>query len=461
MMTETRKCDNCGVEFTGRSGILACPACLLELGLHQWASHDLDDSESTTDQDQVPTKKPPKPEELATQFPQLDIMDLIGHGGMGAVYKARQVRLDRLVALKIIVPDEAAKQGFAERFEREARSLAKLNHPHVVSVHDFGVADGIYYLIMEYVCGTDLRQLIQSKELSPESALAMIPQICNALQFAHDQGIVHRDIKPENILIDVQGNVKIADFGLAKLLERTPDYRTLTKTGQVVGTPHYMAPEQLERPLEVDHRADVYSLGVVFYEMLTGELPLGRFNLPSKSVQVDVRLDQVVLRALEREPGRRYQHVSEIGSEVTSLQGAGPKRTLERGDPSEMSEVLSNLFVLSATIPLVWFAIWWTETPWPLLAFCLPWILLGYAFEYVGGPLVSAVGAACFLAMIGLMGFSVWLTKDALAIAVLVPALGAFFFGSLCGEKDKTKRLAEQRSEQQNDQREWIQKRQT
>jgi len=419
---------------------------LLELGLHRWESQDLGDGESKTTRDHAPPKfKAPKPDELASRFPQLEILDLIGHGGMGAVYKARQVRLDRLVALKIIVPDAAAEPGFADRFEREARSLAKLNHPHVVTVHDFGFADGIYYLIMEYVSGTDLRRLIQSKELSPQSALAMVPQICDALQFAHDQGIVHRDIKPENILIDLQGNVKIADFGLAKLLEHTTDYRTLTRTGQVVGTPHYMAPEQMERPLDVDHRADVYSLGVVFYEMLTGELPLGRFSRPSKSVRVDVRLDQVVLRALEREPGRRYQHVSEIGSAVKSLYDAAPVTLFDyiRLPQFVTREALENLFIVSATIPLVWFAIWWTETPWPLLAFCLPWMGLGYAIEYVGGPLVSAVAAVCFLAMLGLIGFSVWLTKDPLAISVLLPAVGTFLFGRGWGEQEKKKRLEE------------------
>ncbi|MBC8874309.1 MAG: serine/threonine protein kinase [Planctomycetes bacterium] len=446
MTLQTRACDQCGVELSDRSDVSACPACLLELGLHRWESQDPGDSESAAAREQVPPKfKAPKPGELASRFPQLEILDLIGHGGMGAVYKARQVRLDRLVALKIIVPDAAAEPGFAERFEREARSLAKLNHPHVVTVHDFGVADGIYYLIMEYVSGTDLRHLIQSKELSPESALAMIPQICDALQFAHDQGIVHRDIKPENILIDLQGNVKIADFGLAKLLERTSDYRTLTGTGQVVGTPHYMAPEQLERPLEVDHRADVYSLGVVFYEMLTGELPLGRFNRPSKSVQVDVRLDHVVLRALEREPGRRYQHVSEIGSEVKSLHGAAPATLLEpeRLAQPAPEEFLISLIVVSATIPLVWFAIWWTATPWPLLAFCLAWLTLGCAVENAGGPLVWSMAAVCFLAMIGLIGFSVWLTKDAFPIAVLVPALVAWCMGLAIGQEEKKKRLAE------------------
>jgi tRNA A-37 threonylcarbamoyl transferase component Bud32 len=420
----------------------------LELGLHRWESQDLRDGESATDPDQtLPTFKAPKPEELASRFPQLEILDLIGHGGMGAVYKARQVRLDRLVALKIIVSDAP---GFAERFEREARSMAKLNHPHVVTVYDFGVADGIYYLIMEYVSGMDLRHLIQSKELSPELALVMIPQICDALQFAHDQGIVHRDIKPENILIDLQGNVKIADFGLAKLLERTSEYRTLTRTGQVVGTPHYMAPEQLERPLEVDHRADVYSLGVVFYEMLTSELPLGRFNRPSKSVRVDVRLDDVVLRALEREPERRYQHVSELGSEVKSLQGAAPMTLRDRVRLKQpmMREFLSSLFVASATIPLVWFGIWWTGTPWPLLAFCLPLMGLGYATGYFGGGPIEAATAVCFLAMMGLIAYSVWLTKDAIAIAVLLPATGAFIIGGVNGQQEKRKHLVEREKEQ-------------
>ena len=145
-----------------------------------------------------------------------------------------------------------------------------------------------------------------------------MPQICDALQFAHEAGIVHRDIKPENILLDAKGRVKIADFGLAKLLgDAGPQH--LTGTHQVMGTLHYMAPEQWERPRHVDHRADIYSLGVVFYEMLTGELPLGRFAPPSEKVQVDVRLDEVVLRALEKEPERRYQHASDVKTDVERI----------------------------------------------------------------------------------------------------------------------------------------------
>jgi serine/threonine protein kinase len=148
----------------------------------------------------------------------------------------------------------------------------------------------------------------------------IVPQICEALQFAHDEGIVHRDIKPENILLDKKGRVKIADFGIAKILGREQDV-AITETGGAIGTPHYMAPEQMEKPTTVDHRADIFSLGVVFYEMLTGELPLGKFAPPSCKVEVDVRLDDVVLRALEKDPERRYQHASSEGRRMWHVAG--------------------------------------------------------------------------------------------------------------------------------------------
>jgi serine/threonine protein kinase len=174
---------------------------------------------------------------------------------------------------------------------------------------------------MEFVDGVNLRQLQKAGRLSPREALQIVPQICDALQYAHDEGVVHRDIKPENVLVDRKGRVKIADFGLAKILGCDPEALRLTGEGQVMGTPHYMAPEQVEHPLTVDHRADIFSLGVVFYEMLTGELPLGKFQPPSRKVQVDVRLDDVVLHALEKEPERRYQQVSEVKSAVETISG--------------------------------------------------------------------------------------------------------------------------------------------
>src|SRR6266568_3633015 len=260
----------------------------------------------------------PSVEEVAKLFPHLEIIAFIGKGGMGAVYKACQPGLDRIVALKIIPPQTATGPGFIERFNREARALAKLNHPNIVAVHEFGQANGLPYFIMEFVDGLNLRQLERAGKLSPREALQIVPQICEALQFAHDEGIVHRDIKPENILLDKKGRVKIADFGIAKIMGRESD-AALTETKGAIGTPQYMAPEQVEKPQEVDHRADIFSLGVVFYEMLTGELPLGKFAPPSRKVEVDVRLDEVVLRSLEKEPERRYQQASEVKTALETI----------------------------------------------------------------------------------------------------------------------------------------------
>jgi tRNA A-37 threonylcarbamoyl transferase component Bud32 len=272
----------------------------------------------------------PSLEELAPLFPQLEILELLGQGGMGAVYKARQPRLDRLVALKILPSEAVRDPAFAERFEREARALARLNHPNIVSVYDSGKAGDLYYFVMEFIDGVNLRQLLRTSHILPREALQIVPQICDALQFAHDEGIVHRDIKPENILLDKRGRVKIADFGIAKLLGSKAVEYTLTGPWQVMGTAHYMAPEQMAKPQEVDHRADIYSLGVVFYELLTGQLPIGRFAPPSKKVQIDVRLDHIVLRALESEPERRYQHVSDVKTEVESIVGKLPPDVMRR-----------------------------------------------------------------------------------------------------------------------------------
>ena len=208
--------------------------------------------------------------------------------------------------------------SFEERFVREARTMARLDHPNIMRVYDVGHREGINYLVMEFVDGVTLRQTMAGGGLMPEEALSMVPRICGALQYAHDQGVVHRDIKPENILLNRSGAPKIADFGLALLTGPSTETR-LTQTAQVMGTPQYMAPEQIEHPGDVDHRADIYSLGVVFYEMLTGGLPVGRFPPPSQNVEVDVRLDQVVLRTLEKEPRLRYQQASELRAEVESL----------------------------------------------------------------------------------------------------------------------------------------------
>jgi tRNA A-37 threonylcarbamoyl transferase component Bud32 len=332
-MSDLALCPQCGAELPRGAGRQPCPACLMKMGLESWAAHAPQGPEETSAQVSSGAFQAPPVEELAPQFPHLEILELLGKGGMGAVYKARQKSLDRLVAIKIIHPEAAANPDFAERFNREAKALARLNHPNIVTVYDFGElpSDGegdadrpsrLYYFLMEYVDGANVRQMLRSGELKPQAALLLIPPLCDALQYAHDAGIVHRDVKPENILVDKTGRVKIADFGLAKLVEQGPQDVTLTAAHQAMGTLHYMAPEQMLRPQEVDHRADIYSLGVTLYEMLTGELPLGRFVPPSKRVQVDVRLDEVVLKALEREPSLRYQHASDVKSDLASISAA-------------------------------------------------------------------------------------------------------------------------------------------
>lgn len=262
---------------------------------------------------------PPTVDRLSELFPALEIIELLGAGGMGAVYKARQEGLDRIVALKILPEEFGHDVKFALRFTREARTLAKLNHPNIVSVYEFGHVHDTYYFLMEFVDGSTLRDVVRARELTSEHALAVVPHLCDALQFAHDKGVIHRDIKPENILIARDGSVKIADFGLSRILGTEDQPTALTGTHQIMGTPRYMAPEQLEGARSIDHRADIYSLGVVFYEMLTGELPIGRFEVPSRKVQIDVRLDDVVLRTLEKEPQRRYQRASDIKSDVQSI----------------------------------------------------------------------------------------------------------------------------------------------
>ena len=252
-MGTQKLCQNCRAPLTADAPRGLCPACLMKVGM----------ATGTADGPEQPGFTPPGIEELARKFPQLEIIEPIGRGGMGVVYKARQPRLDRFVALKILAREREKDPRFAERFTREAQALARLNHPNIVTVYDFGETDGLYYLLMEFVDGMSLRQLLQSRKLAPEEALAIVPTICEALQYAHEQGIVHRDIKPENILVDKQGRVKIADFGIAKLLG-APTARVESLTGeQQVRSARRITwrRSKWRNPRIVDHRADIYLAG--------------------------------------------------------------------------------------------------------------------------------------------------------------------------------------------------------
>jgi len=306
--SSVKTCPQCLTSIPPDAPQGLCPHCVL-LGAMM----------STDAGKPVSRNEPPELNALREAFPHLDILGLVGRGGMGFVYKARQAKLDRVVALKLLPMELSADPHFAERFNREARALARLSHPSIVSVYDFGVSGGFCYLLMEYVDGVNLRQAMQAGRFSQREALAIVPKICEAIQFAHEQGVLHRDIKPENILLDGQGRVKIADFGIAKLIgDDAPDL-TLTQIGVRLGTPAYMAPEQIEKPGEVDHRADIYSLGVVFYELLTNELPLGRFAPPSAKAELDTRLDDIVMRALAKERELRQQSADEMRTDVETV----------------------------------------------------------------------------------------------------------------------------------------------
>ncbi len=303
--SEPRVCARCGSQVPAGAPEGLCPRCVMGVGL---GTAPMTEKGSST----------PDIQDIAPHFPDLELEACLGRGGMGVVYRARQIKLNRLVALKILGPEHRNNVLFRERFHREAQALAQMNHPNIVAVYDYGESGGYYFFLMEYVEGVNLRQLLRAGKLSPEVALPMVAPICDALQYAHKLGVVHRDIKPENILLDREQRVKIADFGIARIVGAAPP-EPLTAEHQVVGTPHYMAPEQVEQPSRVDHRADIYSLGVVIYEMLTGELPLGRFQAPSFKATLDVRLDEVVLRALEKEPERRYQHASEVKTRIEAI----------------------------------------------------------------------------------------------------------------------------------------------
>ena len=235
-----------------------------------------------------------------------EIEEEIGRGGMGVVYRGRHRKLDRTVAIKFLASDLPDQAGFEARFEREARALALLSHPNIVAVFDCGREEGESYLVLEYVDGGPLSRLGPQP---PRRALEVVSEVLDALRYAHERGIVHRDVKPENILLDASGRVKVADFGIARMVG--PDARgwTITAEGAAVGTPHYMAPEVLQGA-EPDPRMDVYSTGVVLHQLVTGRLPIGDFE------PVAGPIGRIVARALAPEPGRRYPSAAEMASDV-------------------------------------------------------------------------------------------------------------------------------------------------
>lgn len=251
---------------------------------------------------------------------------LVGAGGMGEVHKATQLSLGRTVAVKLLNPELAKDPSFIARFQKEAAALATLSHPHVVAIVDKGKTENTYYLVMEFVDGPSLRELMRSPQLDTPVLLRRMLEICRAIEYAHGRGVIHRDLKPENILLDQQagGIAKVSDFGLASFLDdaQAASRYALTSTHVSMGTISYMAPEQRVDAKSADGRADIFSLGVILYETFTGEVPLGTFDPPSrKRAGLDPRVDAIVMRCLKPDPDDRYQSV---GALITDLEPLVP-----------------------------------------------------------------------------------------------------------------------------------------
>ncbi len=326
-MNADSNCSNCGTALgAGGADRGLCPACATEFA-HAATRHGLGPIRTAVGGDD--TGREPR---LDGDFGPYRIEGVLGRGGMGIVYRALQPALGRGVALKVLPEALARDPEFAERFQREARALAGLSHSGIVSVHEFGSRDGRHFFAMELVDGPSLRRLLRAGPLPPERAREITAALCDALEYAHQHGVVHRDLKPENVLLDAQGRVKLTDFGLAKLTG-VPHSGPggLTQSGTVLGTAHYMAPEQLERPREVGPAADLYALGVVYYEMLTGELPLGRFDPPSRHARVGPETDDLVHRLLEKRPERRPSSAAAVRAELETIaRGSARRRRLVR-----------------------------------------------------------------------------------------------------------------------------------
>ncbi len=270
----------------------------------------------------------PSVRQLNEILPNYEVTELIGQGGMGAVFKALQPNLDRHVAIKVLpmgLAEDDGEEQFVERFKQEAKAMAKLNHPAIIQVHDSGeaVTPGgrrLLYFVMEFIQGADIRDYLKEKggKLKPEAAHAIISHVLDALGFAHENGIIHRDIKPANIMLDHRGLVKVADFGVAKALGAGGDIDT--KTHMMVGTPDYVAPEARDLGCAVDGRADLFAMGAMFYELLTGKLPKGAFKPPAEiSPDIDPRYDAVITKALQPEPDDRYQSAEEFQEDLEQI----------------------------------------------------------------------------------------------------------------------------------------------
>ena len=270
-------------------------------------------------------------EDQVVSIPGHLIIEEIGRGGMGSVYRARRLKTGQTVAVKVLSQKLAARESFVLRFQREARAQALAAHPNVVEVFEQGECDGLFYFTMEYVEGVSLRHWVTDGQFSGREFFSLAAQTCCALDHIHGQRMIHRDIKPENIMIDRTRAVKLGDFGLVDVVDTEGHEANLTRTRAVLGTINYMAPEQAIDSSRVTNQVDIYSVGVVLYELLTGRVPQGRFDPPSLlNHLIDPRLDEPILKALEVEPKKRYPTVRALLSKLESISASLTPEQLER-----------------------------------------------------------------------------------------------------------------------------------
>ncbi|MFC2030241.1 serine/threonine-protein kinase, partial [Chloroflexota bacterium] len=279
------------------------------------------------------------------------ILEEIGRGGMAQVYRAYQPSLNRNVAVKVLPPQLAIDRKFVDRFVREARAAASLRHPHIVIIHDVGEQDGLYYMVMEYLTGQTLRQLIRKEgSLPPARVTSIMDQLASALDYAHRNGFIHRDVKPSNIFVGEGDRVTLTDFGIAKAASEA---QQLTREGTLMGTPEYMSPEQAEGRT-VDYRSDLYALGVVLYHMLTGRVPFRRTTPaatlhaviyepppPPRQIQpsVPVAVESVVLKSVAKSPGERYQRGTDLAGALQAAYARKPQKGVAAPPPPPIAPV--------------------------------------------------------------------------------------------------------------------------
>lgn len=286
--------------------------------------------------DHAPSFTAPPISLLAPLFQGYEIKSLIATGGMGAVYLAVQKSLDRDVAIKILPREFGSDAAFCESFEAEAKAMARLNHPNLIGVYDFGEMDGMLFIVMEYVPGQSLFHTTHGIAIEANEAIRLVSGICNGLAHAHENGILHRDIKPSNILLDLNSEPKIGDFGLARPLDRK-----IQEGEQIFGTPHYTAPEVIKPPHTVNQRADIFSVGVMLHELLTGKLPADDKRPASAIIHCDPRFDAIIRNATNPTPELRYSSADQITRDLLTIGTSAGPRVL-RTTPTPASRSLTR-----------------------------------------------------------------------------------------------------------------------